>query len=83
MDRIRKQFVAFFAGTLAFLVLYGLIGSSDYQEIIIQKMGNETYMHIYRKLGGHGTSDSKIVREYEAHQEFYDSLDYWSLYDQP
>lgn len=73
MRRIDKHKIVFTLGLFAFIGLLGLAGTPQYNEEVIQSMGNEVYMIIYDKLG-HGCSNSSIVEEYMNNRAYYDSI---------
>lgn len=68
MNRLSKQVILFALGSILFLYMLGLAGRADYNEAVIQEMGNETYTSIRDKLG-EGCSDSDIVKEYTENKK--------------
>lgn len=58
---------------LSLFVAYGIAGTEDYNQMVIDSMPDEAYYEITQKLG-QGCSNSDIVREYKTNREYYDSF---------
>lgn len=59
---------------IALFIAYGMAGTEDYNQAIIEAMPDEAYVEIVQKLG-YGCSNRAIVSEYESNRVYYDSLD--------
>ena len=60
-------------GLLAFLIVLGFAGRTDYDEEVLTNMPQDAYEAIVLKLGD-GASGHQIVKEYNSDREYYDSL---------
>lgn len=58
---------------LLLFVAYGIAGTEDYNQEVIDSMPDGAYCEIVQKLG-YGCSNSAIVREYKMNREYYNSM---------
>ena len=57
---------------VAFFILLGIAGRTDYTEEVLSEMTEETYNEIKDTL--HGASDYEIAKYYMKHKGDYDSV---------
>lgn len=73
MKRTTSELLKALLGIVAFIAVIGFAGSFERSEEIIYNMSQEAYDEIIEKLGDDASMKS-IAKEYQLHQEFYDSI---------